>query len=90
MSKLQDLAQALGEKVDGVRIVEHTTYTPGADEAAEISTITVERNGQTAGFLTETSPGRYSFTAPDDAKFNDVAPIIAVLDDEKVKLGAAE
>lgn len=87
MSKLQDLADALAKADPTVTIVDNVHYAGGSPERRET---TVMRGGQTAGYLTETSAGRWTFAAPDEAKYNDVAAIVSVLDEENVKLGVSE
>lgn len=90
MAKLQDLVEAIGKNSSGpeaIRIVEHTSYQAGHEELRETR---VMRGDATLGFLTETSAGRWSFRAPDDAKFNDVAPLMKALEDANIKLSDGE
>lgn len=87
MSKLQDLADALAKSDPEVTIVDHVHYAGGAEPRRET---TIMRGGTTVGMLTETSSGRFSFTAPEDAKFNVVAPIVSVLDEENIKIAPTE
>lgn len=87
MSKLQDLADALAKADPSVTIMDVGHYAGDAPERRET---TVMKGGQTLGTLTETSNGRWAFVAPDDAKFNDVSPIIGALTDANVKMGDPE
>lgn len=87
MAKLQDLADAFGKLEGDFSVVDHTTHRSGSDP---IRSTSIMRGGTTLGMLTETSAGRWAFSAPDDAKFNDVAPLVAALDAENIKVGLPE
>lgn len=83
-AKLQALADALTKSDPELSIVDTIHFAGGVDERRETR---VMRGGTTVGYLTDAGNGRWSFTAPDEAAFNDVSPIAAVLADENVKLG---
>lgn len=86
-AKLQALADALTKSDPELSIVDTVHFAGGVDERR---TTTIMRGGTTVGFLTQTGAGRFEFSTPDDAKFNDVAPVVQVLNDENVKLGDLE
>lgn len=85
-SKLQELAEAFGKASSGaeaVQVVDHTTYQAGYEEARQVS---VMRGSTTLGWLEQAGNGRWSLRAPDEAKFNDVAPLMKALDDANIKI----